>query len=121
MKFIAKNLNLIGLLLLAGFATAAAGLYFGVPQKAQAAPTKLGQTEFTCPMHPKVVRNSASDCPECGMKLVARQSGETVIEAKTGEGCCAEPAAPVAAAGCPHLASMNNAAPTAPAGCCPHQ
>ena len=119
MKFIAKNLNLIGLLLLAGFATAAAGLYFGVPQKAQAA-TKSSDAQFTCPMHAQVVRHSAGDCPECGMKLAARQSGATATEAK-GEGCCSKPTAPVAATGCPHLASLTNAAPAAPAGCCPHE
>ncbi len=33
MKFIARHLNLIGLLLLAGFTAAFAGLYFDVPQK----------------------------------------------------------------------------------------
>jgi hypothetical protein len=32
MKFIAKNLNWIGLFLLASFATAAAGLYWNVPE-----------------------------------------------------------------------------------------
>jgi len=122
MKFIAKNLNLIGLLLLTGFATAAAGLYFGVPPKAQAAPTKSSETQFTCPMHPQVVRNSAGNCPACGMKLVARQSSEIAAEAKADEGCCeSKLAAPVATSGCPHLASLTNTAPAAPAGCCPHQ
>jgi hypothetical protein len=38
MKFIARHLNLIGLLLLASFATAAAGLYFDVPQKLRSKP-----------------------------------------------------------------------------------
>lgn len=33
MKFIAKHLNWIGLFLLASFATAAAGLYWNVPEK----------------------------------------------------------------------------------------
>ena len=40
MKFIAKNLNLIGLLLLASFGAAAAGLYFDVPQMLRSKPLK---------------------------------------------------------------------------------
>src|SRR5690606_37473009 len=27
--------------------------------------------QWTCPMHPEVVRDSAGDCPICGMALVA--------------------------------------------------
>lgn len=38
MTFIARHLNLIGLLLLAGFTAAFAGLYFDVPQKPKSKP-----------------------------------------------------------------------------------
>jgi Heavy metal binding domain len=121
MKFIARNLNLIGLLLLASFTAAAAGLYFGLPEKAHAAPAKPGDIQFTCPMHAQIVRNSAGDCPECGMKLVASRPGEELVEAKPAKGCCSsKPAAPAPATAmsCPHLASLTN---SAPAGCCPHE
>ena len=40
MKFIAKNLNLIGLFLLASFGAAAAGLYLDVPQMLRSKPGK---------------------------------------------------------------------------------
>ena len=121
MKTIARHLNLIGILLLASFVAAAAGLYLGLPEKAHAAPAKADAIQFTCPMHPQIVRNSAGDCPECGMELVARTPGEATTETKPTKGCCnSMPTAPVAAVSCPHLASLTNAAP-APAGCCPHQ
>ncbi len=28
--------------------------------------------EYTCPMHPEVVRKEAGTCPECGMELQIR-------------------------------------------------
>ncbi len=34
-----------------------------------------GRTEYTCPMHPEVVRDQPGPCPICGMALVARDSG----------------------------------------------
>ena len=36
---------------------------------AQVAPMAKG-TEYTCPMHPEVLRNGPGDCPKCGMALV---------------------------------------------------
>jgi len=111
MKFIARHLNLIGLLLLASFVAAAAGLYFDVPQQIQAARIKASPAQFACPMHSDVTGSKASNCSECGMKLVVLSSAvETETPAPSG-GCCnktmaapAPPAAP-AAAGCPHLAA----------------
>jgi hypothetical protein len=44
MKFIARHLNLVGLLLLASFATAAAGLYFDMPQKLRSKQTPATPT-----------------------------------------------------------------------------
>lgn len=113
MKFIARHLNLIGLFLLVSFAAAAAGLYFDLPQKLQAARVETASAQFACPMHPHVTGSTASACPECGMKLVAHSSvAETAITAQGG-GCCNKavaasapaPMATPAAAGCPHLAA----------------
>ena len=39
-----------------------------LPKPAPQAIASIGTT-YTCPMHPEVVRNSPSDCPECGMAL----------------------------------------------------
>ena len=113
MKFIARHLNLIGLLLLVSFAAAAAGLYFDVPQKVQALRAKTAPPQFACPMHPQVTASTALECPDCGMKLVALSSTAGAATPAHGDGCCnktaAAPApAPVAApvaAGCPHLAA----------------
>lgn len=30
---------------------------------------------FSCPMHPKIVRDEPGNCPICGMKLVPKQVG----------------------------------------------
>jgi hypothetical protein len=52
MKFIARYLNLIGLLLLASFASAAAALYFQVPERLQA---KRGQVPVAAKVETAVV------------------------------------------------------------------
>lgn len=33
---------------------------------------KTGNKEYTCPMHPEIVRNEPGSCPICGMELVPR-------------------------------------------------
>ena len=33
-------------------------------------------TEYTCPMHPEIVRDEPGSCPKCGMDLVVREDGE---------------------------------------------
>ena len=35
-------------------------------------PTPAGQREYTCPMHPEIVRNGPGACPICGMALEPR-------------------------------------------------
>ncbi|HEX5222947.1 MAG TPA: hypothetical protein VFZ59_25545 [Verrucomicrobiae bacterium] len=50
MKFIAKNLNLIGLFLLASFGAAAAGLYFDVPQMLRSKPVKAAAVAVESPL-----------------------------------------------------------------------
>jgi hypothetical protein len=126
MKFIARHLNLIGLLLLASFASAAAALYFQVPERIQTAraTTTATTASYTCPMHPKITSTTPADCSECGMKLVALNGAKPEAPAAHKDGCCAEkPAAvePPPAAACPHLAAQ--AAQAAQAGhgdsCCP--
>jgi Cu+-exporting ATPase len=43
----------------------------GVP-KDQTAPKRLGVIEYTCPMHPQIVRSAPGTCPICGMALEPR-------------------------------------------------
>ena len=33
----------------------------------------MGKQEYTCPMHPEVVRDQPGDCPKCGMHLVLKK------------------------------------------------
>lgn len=125
MKFIARHLNLIGLLLFASFASAAAALYFQVPERIQTArATTAPAARYDCPMHPKITSASPADCSECGMKLVALTGDKPAATAAHKSGCCAEKpvaAEPPPAAACPHLATQ--AAQKIQAGhadsCCP--
>ena len=40
-------------------------------------------TEYTCPMHPEIVRNEPGDCPICGMDLVPKPSKNNDHEDET--------------------------------------
>jgi|GEM_PF-4344130 len=32
--------------------------------------------QYTCPMHPEVLKDAPGKCPKCGMKLVEKTSGK---------------------------------------------
>lgn len=38
--------------------------------------------QYTCPMHPEVVKDAPGDCPKCGMKLVEKTAAK-----EAGKGC----------------------------------
>lgn len=111
MKFIERHLNLIGLLLLTGFAAAAGALYWDVPGRISrpvSAKEVIGQ--FTCPMHQQIVRDAPGQCPECEMRLVKSSSAPADEPLAAPKGCC-ESSAPAALPGnptCPHLAALTN-------------
>ncbi|NOS69399.1 MAG: hypothetical protein HOP33_05640 [Verrucomicrobia bacterium] len=126
MKFIARHLNLIGLLLLASFASAAAALYFQVPERIQTAraTTTAPAAVYACPMHPKITSATPADCSECGMKLAALNGDKPEATTAHKDGCCAEKPvveeAPTAMT-CPHLAAQaaQAAQATHADSCCP--
>ena len=37
----------------------------------------MASEEYTCPMHPEIIRNGPGSCPECGMDLVKKEGGAT--------------------------------------------
>jgi len=39
----------------------------------QAAAKSGKAAQYTCPMHPEVVKDNPGDCPKCGMKLVEKK------------------------------------------------
>jgi hypothetical protein len=101
MKFIERHLNLIGILMLATFVGAAAGLYWDVPgqiQKAiRAKEVKATAGRYSCPMHPEIVSAQPGKCPKCGMALTLASEPQSAHAGcgATGEteqhGCCAKP------------------------------
>jgi Cu(I)/Ag(I) efflux system membrane fusion protein len=39
----------------------------------QAAAKSGKAAQYTCPMHPELVKDKPGDCPKCGMKLVEKK------------------------------------------------
>ena len=40
-------------------------------------PRAVAKTEYTCPMHPQIVKDGPGDCPICGMDLVAKEPSQS--------------------------------------------
>lgn len=41
-----------------------------------ASATAAAKKEYTCPMHPEVVKDEPGKCPKCGMKLEEKKPAE---------------------------------------------
>jgi membrane fusion protein, copper/silver efflux system len=39
----------------------------------QPAAKRQNAAQYTCPMHPELVKDTPGDCPKCGMKLVQKK------------------------------------------------
>lgn len=46
--------------------------FLGGDMSAAAPPAAAGRVEYTCPMHPEIVRDGPGSCPVCGMALEPR-------------------------------------------------
>ena len=100
---IGRHLTLIGILLLAIFAGAAAGLYWDVPGRIQstvrARESKRTAGQYSCPMHPEVVSAQRGQCPKCGMALTPASESQSAHAGCDEAGkteqhsCCAKPKA----------------------------
>jgi hypothetical protein len=116
MNFISRHLNTIGILLIFGFSTAAATLYFDVPQKLQQANSpKSAAAAYVCPMHPDVVSDKPAHCSKCGMNLVTKTASLAPQASEgcghEGSGCCgSKTAAPDS--GCNHDGQAGSTEPS---------
>jgi len=112
MNFIAKNIHIVGLLLLTAFVATAAAMYLDLPAKLSRTQSAPVAAKYSCPMHPAVVSPRPGNCPKCGMALT-----KASLESSEHQGCSHTmsivPNDPNAAenAGCAHPASGGG-------GCC---
>ena len=47
---------------------------------AMSAPAKPAAKQYTCPMHPEIVRDAPGKCPKCGMTLVPKVAAAAVVQ-----------------------------------------
>ena len=121
MNFIGRHIRLLGLVLLAGFAGAAAAIYCNVPQRIEDARRgNLATPRYVCPMHAEVRQSAPGRCGKCGMALVAQApaSVDPGAPAAQAGGCCKDHNAPGADSTmeltCPHLTGRTNSTPSCP-------
>jgi uncharacterized membrane protein len=65
-------------------AAAEGGPVAATPAVHEAAKPTGQAAEYTCPMHPEVVRTGPGNCPKCGMTLVPRVSADAGSKGHTG-------------------------------------
>lgn len=66
-----KSLMVFSFVLLAATTLVSCG---SNPGKERQSETKeAASVQYTCPMHPEVIRDKPGDCPECGMALVEKK------------------------------------------------
>jgi len=66
-----KNLLIIGFVLLSGLIFNSCGN--SSSKEKQPATKEVASVQYTCPMHPDVVRDKPGNCPRCGMALVEKK------------------------------------------------
>jgi hypothetical protein len=72
-KLAAAALLLAGLGILAVSVTGCADSDKQTQSGAQSAQKDAKTVQYTCSMHPEIVRDKPGDCPKCGMKLVEKR------------------------------------------------
>jgi len=67
-----KN-TILGLMLAVILALAFTGCGNSTPSENSAVQAKSEKVEYTCPMHPEIIRDEPGNCPKCGMTLVEKK------------------------------------------------